>query len=81
MKTIQMSTLQLPKVKTVGIQMISDTGLNVLMDYTVNSKIQQHPVVAIIFALSMTKKQILVMKVTFVRPGMKKLEHIIQAVP
>ena len=77
----QMSTLQRPKAKTVGIQIISDTGLIVLMVFTVNNKRLHLALAVIISVLSMTKKQILDMKATSVRPGMRKLEHITQIVP
>jgi hypothetical protein len=80
MKMIQIGTLQLPKAKTVGIQMISDTGSNVPKDFTVNNK-RPHPALAAIISVrSMTNKQILATKVIFVRPGMNQLEHIIQTV-
>ena len=69
------------KAKTVDTQIISGTGLIVLMVFTVSNKIQQPPLVAIIFVWLMTKNQISVMKATSVRLGMRKLEHITQIVP
>jgi hypothetical protein len=81
MKMIQICTLQLPKAKTVGIQMISDTGSNVPKDFTVNNKRPHLARAAIISVLSMTKKQISATKVIFARPGMNHPVHIIQTVP